>query len=223
MIKTPIVLSILIHIVILLILLSITFKPSIITEEKPIKVTIINSIEKRSEHKKDIDKSSHDIVERSNIRNNEDIEISEKGDYIDDIISPEPDIIINSSALGDITDIPNTGDLEESLTKFMGDIDILDDIKEDTSYDIVWDGEEREAVTNTHIDFSLFPKTAFTGVGLHINFMVNLNGEVYDVIIAPPGSGSTEFDILIIQQVSKFKFRDSSSISKGEVYIVYQK
>ncbi|OQY36867.1 MAG: hypothetical protein B6229_09225 [Spirochaetaceae bacterium 4572_7] len=223
MAKTSFVLSILIHIVILLLLLSITFNPPLPIEKSPIQITMIRHVNELSEHRKNIDNSSVDIVESSVVRHDGGIEISEKGSYIADIISVEPDLIINSSQLEKITDSMSIGGFEESLLDLMGDIELFDDITEESNYDIKWDGEEREAVVNTYIDFSLFPKTTFTGVGLNVNFMVNLNGEVFDVKIVPPGSGSVEFDILIIQQVSKFKFKASNLTSKGEVYIVYQK
>ena len=59
-----------------------------------------------------------------------------------------------------------------------------------TSYNVCYtkllrEGEKRDIINNSNIDFSKFPKDSFIGVGVHVEFMVNTKGEVYGAQVLP--------------------------------------
>ncbi|MGL1891713.1 MAG: hypothetical protein OCD02_08800 [Spirochaetaceae bacterium] len=229
--KISFLLSIIIHITILSFILFIEVPPEE-PEEEIIKINIEITSKNRdkninnSDVEKIIEKST-DVISR-NIVTETPTDTPVKNSYIDFIKVDNPELVIskkNYNASSDSSfDIPDLNDFEESLSEMIPMEDFLEEEEVNKEqFEISWDGESRDVIEQQFIDFSSFPKDSFTGVGVHVEFMVNSNGEVFGVEIKPPGSGSADFDILIKQYINKFTFKKGESTSKGEVIIVYKK
>ncbi len=193
--------------------------------EESLKIELVHKTEVIKNNKQKFIDSDVDIKSSDEVKNM--VETPTKSNYIDTSDEALPDLLLNNS-LNENWDvasfeIPDNGEFEQSLETLMPEID--DFLVEETAdeYSISWDGEVREFIGTRNIDFSSFPEQSFTGVGVQVEFMVNLKGKVYGVNVIEPGSGSIEFDILITQYVSKFTFDTGDIISRGEVFIVYKK
>lgn len=226
--KKPLIISIAIHIILFIVIL--LYKPYNEDESTNNKVNIelvFKKDKKYIESKAIIDKNV-DIVDKSRpIEANVTIPIKES--YIATLTdSPVPDLILMENPELDnsikTSLVFNTANFEDSLSNLI-DIEIMEPADEKVSDElsITWNGDSRDILRNSTIDFSSFPRDSFTGVGVHVEFMVNHRGEVFDVKVLPPGSGSIEFDILIGQYVGKFTFKEGETINRGEVFIVYKK
>lgn len=216
--------SILFHLILFVVFLFTDFKQEIKEEDETLKINLI----KKSEVKRSVQKGS--IISKADIAVSKvsdkvyEIDMPGKKSYLQEMaVDADQDSQVSDKLVHSKRKLSNIVDFEESLTGLTPkEKEIIKDNEKD-NFSIRWDGEERKSTTNTSIDFSSFPTDSFTGVGVKAIFMVNKKGEVYGVEIAPPGSGSAEFDILVKQYVSKFTFSESDVVSRGEVFIVYNK
>lgn len=224
-IKFPLILSLSIHIIFILVAILLFPENEIVVEDEIIKVDLVFKKEEVKIEKRNFAEKSVEIVETpNNLKTN--VPDPLRDTYIDILPVSEPDLVIlNNYEISDLPSVSNfnSGDFENALEELMPIIELDDDSNTSDSLNISWDGEVRDIVTSSYIDFSSFPKSSFTGVGVTATFVVNPEGVVYDVKIIPPGSGSTEFDLLVEQYVRRFKFKVSDKNSKGEVIIVYKK
>lgn len=222
--KFPLVLSISIHLIFfILIILSLPIKEQEKEAEKINIELITKKIENKIKQKSEVIGKNVDIIqEKKEIKPT--LDKPKSNNYKEVFLDFEPDLLVKNTLIYD-NDISATGslnDFENSLLSLVPVEEIF--VQEETDdLSIVWEGAKREVITNSKINFSKFPKDSFTGVGVHVEFMVDISGEVYDVNILPPGSGSMEFDILIKQYVSKFVFNKGDKSSKGDLFIVYHK
>ncbi|QEN03269.1 hypothetical protein EW093_00625 [Thiospirochaeta perfilievii] len=223
--KYPLIISLSLHLILLFALLLNLPQDNKVEEDSRIKIELIKKEEEIIEDSSEFNKESVDIKEVDTSITTT-VAKPKKSDYLDEFIDISPDLVINSSSITDNLDSENFGfdikNFENSLEE-LKPLDLFFEDEKSEDLNITWDGDNREIVNNAVIDFTQFPKESFTGVGVKVEFMVNSKGEVYSPNIIPPGSGSVEFDILIIQYVTKFKFSASSDISRGEIFIVYKK
>lgn len=143
--------------------------------------------------------------------------------YIDPILSTPLPEIDTSQAFGRTISTSVKKDnylhsLESLIVKPQIEMPELDNSSKMT---INWTGEGRKSKGVNSIDFSTFPKETFTGVDLSVEFSVSSTGKVYNSYIVPPGSGSVEFDILVLEYVDSFTFEDGEETS-GVINIIYE-
>lgn len=136
-----------------------------------------------------------------------------------------PDININETLFNNVVNVnidSNIKSFEKSLENLMPDVteEFVIDYKDLVSFS--WHKDSRSLLSSINIDFDSFPETAFTGIGINIDFKVSDRGDVYDVHIKPPGSGSIDFDILMVEYITSLKFEPGESSSSGEIKIVYE-
>lgn len=222
-IPSSLIFSISIHLI--LIILFLLFFPEMepFKKEERVKVELIVKKEEKAEAVENKTIRGDDIIER-NRSINSDISIPHQTEYLISFLNEAPDLIISNRESIHNDNVGFSGfdidNFEESLADLLPVEDFVYEDSEDTG--INWEGDSRTVLYNSTIDFSSFPKESFTGVGVKAEFMVNPEGEVYSVNIVPPGSGSVEFDILIKQYVTRFKFEKGETNSKGEIFIVYK-
>lgn len=221
--KYSLLLSISLHLLgIILLILHLPVR-EIPIEEEIISIELVTKKEENSV-KKSINTIDHVDIENVERDLKASVNRPEKNSYISESYSV--DLVLKDTALSE-HDSYNTSQtdwesFEMNLLEFQPDEEIIDDeITEEP--EIVWNGDSREVVFNSYIDFSSFPETSFTGVGATVSFSVNESGEVFNVIVVPPGSGSIDFDILIKQYVSRFRFNKRDKISSGELVVKYKK
>lgn len=223
--KSSLIISVSIHIILLLIFLLFTPETEEVPEEKKINIELVTKKEKKSTSERDVKGENVDIKSGSkDIKTT--LEEPQSNNYTQNFIDKVPDLVVQSSPRDldePLSDIGfDISEFESSLSDLIPVEEFLEaPISEDIT--IKWEGDRREIQKNSNIDFSSFPKESFTGVGVHVEFMVNAEGEVFSVNVKPPGSGSVDFDILIRQYVTKFMFNKSEITSKGEIFIVYKK
>lgn len=222
----PLLLSISLHLIIIIFILILFPTAEVEPEDEKISVEILFKKEEKSIEKREFIDKSVDIIDNEQVVETV-IEQPKRDRYIEQVTFNEPDLVIlnkiETDSTSEVISTFDQVDFESSLENLMPVIEFEEDIPEEESLDISWDGEQREMLHNSYIDFSSFPKESFTGVGVVAEFMVNKHGEVYNVNIVAPGSGSIDFDILIKQYVSKFSFNPGDNTSIGEIFIVYKK
>lgn len=222
----PLFFSISIHIILFIIVILLFPTKEVEVEQEIIKVQLVFKKEEKIIEKRNIPINNVDIIDNtSSIKTSSDK--PKRDTYIDELSFNEPDLVILNKQDNDTPQKSesyfNKNSFEDSLSELMPMVEFDEDIVSGDDLNISWDGDKRDIITNSNIDFSSFPKNSFTGVGVKVNFTVNPAGEVFNVSITPPGSGSIDFDILIKQYVLKFKFKQSETNSIGEVLIVYKK
>lgn len=216
--------SISFHLILVIIFLFIDIKRDIEVEEESIKINLIKRSDARRGSKRGILNSDIDVVSGKTSRSISKIETPKRTEYLKELnVEESGNIHINDSIKHKRTDISKREDFEKSLSDIVINSTVLEAEESSDRYSISWQGDERISTSNISIDFKSFPIDSFTGVGVKASFHVNPKGEVYGVEIAPPGSGSAEFDILIKKYVSNFTFSSSDVDSRGEVFIVYKK
>lgn len=222
----PLILSITSHLIIIVVI-NITIKDRAIVseDEQKIRIELIAKKIKKENSKEIIYDKDADIFTRVNSNIDQNSKQPDKSSYIniDHTINPEL-IISQREERNDLVSFDNINDLND-FENSLNDLILTQDIyteEEDDNLSITWDNNSREIIKSIDIDFSMFPSETFTGVGIKVEFNVNQKGEVFDILIIPPGSGSTEFDIRIKQYVSRFTFNKSSENSKGDLIIVYR-
>ncbi len=224
--KIPVIISILFHTLFFILLFKL-LPNSQLKEPEQVKINIelIAKKDEKELEKEDIKSSDVDIVDNPVI-NDITIDNPESGNYLEEIVKTIPDLVVRKKKEEKDDSLFTKGfsiaEFEESLSSLLPDEIFIENDDTEDNVKIEWEGEKRDIINNSNIDFSKFPKDSFTGVGVHVEFMVNTKGEVYGAQVLPPGSGSMDFDILITQYVSKFTFNKSDQKSKGEVYIVYK-
>ncbi len=223
--KSSLIISVSIHIILLLIFLLFTPETEEVPEEKKINIELVTKKEKKSTSERDVKGENVDIKSGSkDIKTT--LEEPQSNNYTQNFIDKVPDLVVQSSPRDldePLSDIGfDISEFESSLSDLMP-VEEFIEAPESEDITIKWEGDRREIQKNSNIDFSSFPKESFTGVGVHVEFMVNAEGEVFSVNVKPPGSGSVDFDILIRQYVTKFMFNKSEITSKGEIFIVYKK
>lgn len=214
--------SLLIHLLLIIVFLLTNFEDETVKEDEYLEINLIKKENLKSTYTNPLTGNETNIISGSDADFTPEIDQPEYSNYID-VENMVPDDINTApliSRSGQVANIRN--DFESSLLTITPSF--LDDLEEESDlYSISWEGDKRTAVSSTEIDFSSFPSDSFTGVGVKVSFSVNNKGEVFDVLIIPPGSGSVEFDILIKSNVSRFSFNEAESISRGEVNIVYKR
>lgn len=220
----PLILSIIIHL--LLIFSLILQLPEV---EEPVEESVIEIELVTKKEEKSVKKGSNNInhVDIKDIDTEVDVSTSnpERDRYL--MNESNFDLVLQETTIqSDTTDVQHSFDVEDFemvLMDFSPVEEIIEEVVEDNSPEFRWEGDSREVVYNSYIDFSSFPETSFTGVGATVSFSVNENGEVFNVEVLPPGSGSTDFDILIKQYVSRFRFNKRDEVSRGELVVKYKK
>lgn len=217
-----VILSIIIHLAFLYNLLNIELDIDKLEEKESINIKIIKT-EKKLKSGEQFNKGEYNALETTAVETNI---LKPQKSVNRDVMEFTPVIENNESLLFANTISSREAEqmtFQSSLESLIPQVQVE---LEDTSQEgisISWGGDEREVENINYIDFNKFPKESFTGVGLNVEFSVTSRGDVYDVKIVPPGSGSIEFDILVIEYVSDFKFKPGNSISNGEIKIVYEK
>lgn len=224
--KVPFIISLTIHIIMFITIILFFPKEEVKIKEEKIKVELVYQKEEKPVEKRPFKENNVDIIDNTVVYEVS-TKLPTKETYIDEVSFNEPDLVILSTYESETTKNTNTtfnkDSFEDSLEDLMPVIDMGEVSENDESLIISWNGDKRDFIHNSQIDFSKFPEDTFTGVGVKVEFMVNPVGEVFNVNIIPPGSGSIDFDILIKQYVLKFKFNPSKINSRGEVLIVYKK
>lgn len=207
--------SILLHLTLLYFILNLDIE----IEEKVKKKFSVTVVKKEQETEK---KSNNDFLEPS-IRSNEmDPLLPDSSNYIDSLISLTP--VLDSSI--EFSNVVSTRKREDSFLNNLESLIVKPQIEmsepdNSSKMSINWSGEGRKNRGSNEIDFTTFPKETFTGVDISVEFNVSENGEVYNSYIVPPGSGSVEFDILVLEYVNNFTFEEGE-VTTGVLKIIYE-
>lgn len=216
-----ILLSIIIHLTLIYFILTIDFEIHIEDKKESLNIVIKK---KESRSRKSQNKSTKSIEEVRNIEFNQPLDKPESSNYIStNDISPVIDF--NEMLFDKVVNIKKDRKIdsfEKSLEELMPDItqEIVTEYEESVSFS--WYEDSRFLKSSINIDFDKFPKTSFTGIDISIEFKVSERGDVYDVKVIPPGSGSIDFDILMVEYITNLKFEPGESASSGEIKIIYE-
>lgn len=211
------ILSISFHLVALYLLLNIELKVEKEEVEK-FEIKIVKKEESRRATKGDTFlEPVENIRDRSILNPN-------KSEFIESYIDNSLPVITTDSSFASLI---STRDIEDNFLDSLESLISKPQIEvseEDKSskMTINWAGENRKDRGSNYIDFSVFPKESFTGVNISVEFSVSTRGEVYNSVIIPPGSGSVEFDILVLEYINGFTFEPGDSVSTGVINIIYE-
>lgn len=219
----PLILSFFCHIFLFVLIYYVDFRDPPEIKEEPIEVKIIKKSEVKKERVKSPISSDAKAVKSSKKITTKLEMPKSRVKLSENVYKDKKDINIRGNLNFNKREFNTLEEFEESLESIKPDSSEIFIEQDNSDYSINWKGEGRERTSNTDIDFSSFPLDSFTGVGVKAIFSVNKKGEVYDVEIEAPGSGSVEFDILVKKYISEFSFTESDIISRGEVFIVYKK